>query len=137
MLYLDTKKNRECLYQSIFNIGMVGIVALTLFGCGDFRDEPQPPTPTSQPPVESPKPPETPKTPQTPEKNPSLEKMNQMCEAERQWALTARLIDINQLRLFQGRNFAPIFNTPGERQSGIEGWIPCQKALEANGFITN
>jgi hypothetical protein len=29
---------------------------------------------------------------------------------------------------------APVYQSPGNRQSGIEGWYPCEKALQANGF---
>jgi hypothetical protein len=111
-------------------------VVTLLSACGDFRDQPETPSQENpQPHVDPPKTPETPKTPEKPH-NPSVEKMNEMCEAERQWTYSAGLIDLNQLRLFQRRNFAPVFNTPGERQSGIDGWVACQKALEINGFVT-
>ncbi len=135
-LYTNRKENRE----GIFHLILAVMVSLTLFGCGDFKDEP--PTPV-EPPKTTPESPQTPQAPSVPPPPtpttppihaPSVEKMNQMCEAERQWALSAGLIDINQLRLFQKRNFAPVFNTPGERQ--IDGWVACAKALEINGFVT-
>lgn len=123
--------------QHILSTLRIVMVAVTLLSaCGDFRDQPETPIHENpQPHVDPPKTPETPKTQEKPH-NPSIEKMNEMCEAERQWTLSAGLIDLNQLRLFQRRNFAPVFNTPGERQSGIDGWVACLKALEINGFVT-
>lgn len=117
----------------------------TLISCGDFIDPEESPAPQTETPQEPQKPqtPEQPKTPETP-KEPVVPKPKpgetkeqknwRLCEAERLWAFNARIIDSNALRLYQSRNFAPVFNTPGERQSGVEGWYPCVHALEMNGF---
>jgi hypothetical protein len=150
--------------QSIKPFGPSGIVFLMLtsllIGCAE--DKESPPSPQAQPPKqETPSAPsEKPEPPPQKENEPDkktegeskskqdLESGNrkkqneaptntrwQMCEAERQWALKSGLIDINQYRIFRNRNMAPIYLTPGERQSGIDGWFECEKALSENGFL--
>ena len=132
----NTKLNTVNRHQTLTSLLSIMVAITVLAACGDFRDQPETPIHENpQPHVDPPKPQEPPKPTEKPH-NPSVEKMNEMCEAERQWTLSAGLIDLNQLRLFQSRNFAPVFNTPGERQSGIDGWVACQKALEINGFVT-
>lgn len=110
------------------------MVAVTILSaCGDFRDEPTPapePQPVPQP---APHPQPGPK----PQLHSETEEQRnkRLCDAERKWALESGLIDLNQFRLYENRNFAPVFNTPGVRQSGVDGWTKCQVALEINGFI--
>lgn len=116
--------------------GMLTLLMIALLAsCGDLVNHPE--EPEQRPPHSEPKP-ETPQTPQKPIEKPSTkEAYDRMCEEERQWAYRVGLIDLNQLRLYQSRNFAPVFNTPGERQSGIDGFVVCQRALEINGFINH
>ena len=136
-------------------------ISITITACGDFRDEPSPaqPIPTPQPapqpspqpqpipqphPIPEPSPPPhpqpqpgpTPSPQPTPQPAETESQRNyRMCESERLWALNTRLITINQYQIFQRRNFAPVFNEPGVRQSGIESWHECRLALQINGFI--
>jgi hypothetical protein len=150
--------------QSIKPLANPGIVFLMLTslltGCAEDKESPpstqvQPPkqeTPSA--PSEKPEPP--PQKENEPEKKTEEESKSkqdldgdnrkkqkeaptntrwQMCEAERQWALKSGLIDINQYRIFRNRNMAPIYLTPGERQSGIDGWFECEKALLENRFL--
>lgn len=127
-------QTREIRRVPALSLFIVIFLVPILTSCGDFVDEKPPETPpVVQPPVQQPQTPQTPR-PQTPTE--TVEQRNwRMCEAERIWAFNSRLIDSGALRLYQSRNFAPVFNTPGERQSGIEGWYPCKHALEMNGFI--
>ena len=121
--------------RSILTLTLTFIIT-ALTSCGDFID-PKEATPTPQT-QEQPVTPEVPPEPVIPKPKPgeTLEQKNwRLCEAERLWAFNARLIDSNAYQLYQKRNFAPIFNTPGERQSGIEGWYPCAHALEVNEFV--
>jgi len=121
------------------------IVAVTLLSaCGDFKDEPTPPTPVPNPapqpqPAPQPAPQPVPQPQPQPVPRPQGETEEQrnwrLCEEERYWAYRSGMIDLNQFRLYQSRNFAPVFSTPGVRQSGVEVWVSCRKALEANGFI--
>ena len=132
---------------------LILLIAIPIItSCGDFVDHPEESQPTTPPnvPADPPKPQPAPETkpepskpptkpvetPKSPPKEETEEQRNwRMCETERRWAFTAKIIDADLLRLYQNRNFAPVFNNPGVRQSGIEGWYPCKKALQMNGFI--
>lgn len=122
-----------------FTLTLVVILPI-LISCSDFVDQPEESDPSSPTVTEQPTPVITagPSQSPTPIENPKLENDEQRnwkaCEAERMWAFKARLIDANALRLFQQRNLAPVFNDPGVRQSGVEGWYACIQALELNGF---
>lgn len=139
-------KEREIGKVSVLSLLIIPLLVPILTSCGDFVDQKQPESPpVVQPPV--PQTPQTPPTPQTPQvpQYPQAPKPTEteeqrnwrMCEAERMWAFNSRLIDVGALRLYQSRNLAPVFHTPGERQSGIEGWYGCKQALEINGFINS
>lgn len=133
-------KGREINYVPVLSLLLIQLLVPILISCGDFVDEKAPETPpVVQPPVQHPQTPQTPQTPETPKPQTPTETEAQrnwrLCEAERIWAFNARIIDVGALRLYQSRNFAPVFNHPGERQSGIEGWYGCKHALELNGFI--
>ena len=125
----------QTIQRSILTLVSLFIIT-TLTSCGDFIDPEE--VPPTTPPEEKPITPEVPPEPVTPKPKPGETKEQKnwrLCEAERIWAFNARIIDSNAYRLYQSRNFAPVFNTPGERQSGIEGWYPCMHALEINGFV--
>lgn len=53
-----------------------------------------------------------------------------LCESERNWALTAGLIDASQHRLYRARNYAPLYVVAGVRSSGIDGWFSCEQAAQ-------
>ena len=133
---------------------MIITISLSLSACADFKDEQQPaqptqtpqqPTPKPEPAPRPPPPPSQPRPTPRPDPTPPLQpptptetdaqRNHRLCEAERQWALRSGLIDVSEFRLYENRNFAPVFNTPGVRQSGIDGWINCVRVLEINGFI--
>ena len=125
----------QIIQRSILTLVSLFIIT-TLTSCGDFIDPEE--VPPINPPEEKPITPEVPTEPVIPKPKPGETKEQKnwrLCEAERLWAFNARIIDSNAYRLYQNRNFAPVFNTPGERQSGIEGWYPCAHALEINGFV--
>lgn len=134
MKRINAKHNVGNRYHILSLLLTITITASILSACGDFRDEPIPQTPAPQPqPVPTPEPQPGPK-PQ-PHGETEEQRNKRLCEAERRWALESRLIDLNQYHLYEHRNFAPVFNTTGERQSGVDGWVKCEKALEINGFI--
>lgn len=135
-----TTQERKIRKVPLLSILLISLLVPVLTSCGDFVDEKPPETPpVVQPPEQHPQTPQTPQTPETPKPQTPTETEEQrnwrMCEVERMWAFNARLIDVGALRLYQSRNFAPVFNHPGERQSGIEGWYGCALALQLNGFI--
>ncbi|MBI3294429.1 MAG: hypothetical protein HYZ71_06830 [Deltaproteobacteria bacterium] len=109
------------------------LVLPTLSSCSDFVDHP---TPSEPAPHSEPTPPTEPSPTPNPANGPETDQQKnwRACEAERMWAFNSRLIDVSALRLYQQRNLAPVFNDAGVRQSGVEGWYECARALEMNGF---
>jgi hypothetical protein len=138
---MNTKLNNNKLCQNTklsihYQTTLTVILLLISFlnGCADFKEDSEQPTPPVQTPIQST--PTTPVVPPIPKKGETPEQMQwRMCEAERLWAFNSRIIDDGELHIYRKRNFAPVFNNPGERQSGIEGWYPCVRALETNGFV--
>ncbi len=131
MTLIKTKRNMMNPYHGLSLLIAITIAATILPACGDFRDELVPPTPEA--PTSQPVPQPVPGS--KPHGETEEQRDKRLCDAERKWALESSLIDLNQFRLYENRNFSPVFNTPGVRQSGIDGWLKCDKALEINGFI--
>lgn len=142
---MTIKKNKNQKRKKISIVLVLSLLTVTLLvpiliSCSDFVDEKSPEySPTPNPQVEQPKgqpPLPTPEGTPYPPKTETLEQRNwRLCEAERIWAFNTHLIDSGVLQIYQRRNFAPVFNQPGERQSGIEGWYACKHALQMNGFV--
>lgn len=153
-IFLEFRKDPMQIF--LFTI-LVILCSLTLVSCSDFVDSP---TTTPAPTVSNEQPNPSPEKPsETTQQKPlpaqtipvgtpsssvkrelneweAQEKRNwRLCEAERRWAFQTGLIDESLLKLYQLRNFAPVFYTRGVRQSGIEGWYVCKRALQMNGFI--
>ena len=107
--------------------------SIALISCGDLVNEPEKPATHEEPKHEEPK---HEKPPEVRPIDPDSEarRVNEICERERQWAYASGLIDAVQLRLFRKRNLAPVYNTPGERQSGIDSWFTCPESVKMNGF---
>jgi hypothetical protein len=107
---------------------LLPILLATITSCGDLMKEPEPVV-TPPPPIEHKEP--------APDKSTTdpASIADKMCDQERQWAFATGLIDADQLKFFRNRNFGPVYNTPGVRQSGIEAWFKCDASLKMNGFL--
>ena len=127
---------------SLFSLGLLSL----LTGCSSFVDDPtKPDSPpqTSQPPV-APQPPPQQTPPEVKPPNPNPDRKPKAEEAEHQWylcdydrrhLLARREIDDDQFRICRRKNFGPIYNTPGNRDSGATTWVECRQSLIINGFI--
>lgn len=101
------------------------LFALSICSCGDLVNEPEYPDFQE----------ETKKEHLFERQERQHQRLDEMCEHERQWVYSTGAIDAIEFRLFRRRNLAPIYRTPGERQSGVETWCVCEESLKANGFI--
>ncbi|WP_159455642.1 leucine-rich repeat domain-containing protein [Pseudobacteriovorax antillogorgiicola] len=51
--------------------------------------------------------------------------LDSICKQERDWALAQGLVPAVQHRFYETAGFAPLYNAPQRRDSGIDGWVNC------------